>query len=84
MECRSCLDDFSGLIVADTSVAINLQASQFAHPVLAAVPNRFAIPHEMERELRHDAAWHQSASRSYTSERLMRLEHRLWNCRAFG
>jgi len=51
MECRSCLNDPAALIVADASVAINLNATGFAAPILDALPNRFAVVEEVALEL---------------------------------
>lgn len=51
MECQSCLNDPAALIVADTSVAINLNATGFAAPILDALPNRFALVEEVVLEL---------------------------------
>lgn len=51
MECRSCLNDPTALVVADASVAINLNATGFAEPILDALPNRFAVVQEVALEL---------------------------------
>ena len=54
MECRSCLNDPTVLIVADTSVAINLCASGFSETILSALPNRVVVTNEVRRELEID------------------------------
>ncbi len=51
MECQSSLNDPTTLIVADTSVAINLNATGFAASILEALPNRFAVVEEVALEL---------------------------------
>ena len=52
MECRSCLNETTSLVVADTSVAINLNATGFSGTILDALPNQFAIVEEVAVELR--------------------------------
>lgn len=51
MECLSCLNDPAAVLVADASVAINLNATGFAEPILDALPNRFAVVAEVMLEL---------------------------------
>ena len=51
MECQSCLNDPTALVVADASVAINLNATGFAESILDALPNRFAVVEEVALEL---------------------------------
>jgi len=51
MECLSCLNDPAALLVADASVAINLNATGFAEPILEALPNRFAVVEDVAFEL---------------------------------
>lgn len=51
MECQSSLNDPTTLIVADTSVAINLNATGFAASILEALPTRFAVVEEVALEL---------------------------------
>ena len=52
MECRSCLNDSTALVVADASVAINLNATDFAASILDALPNRFAVVEAVVLELK--------------------------------
>ena len=52
MECRSCLNDPTSLVVADASVVINLNATGFAVSILDAMPNRFAVVEEVVLELK--------------------------------
>lgn len=49
--CRSCLSNPTALIVADTSVAINLNASRFSAQILDALPNRFLVTEQVLQEL---------------------------------
>lgn len=51
MECQSSLNDSTSLVVADASVAINLNATGFAASILEALPNRFAVVKEVALEL---------------------------------
>lgn len=51
MECRSCLNDPTAVIVADTSVAINLNATGYFEAILDALPNRMVIVEEVVLEL---------------------------------
>ena len=51
MECRSWLNDPAVLIVADTSIAINLNATGCFGTILSALPNRFAIVEQVALEL---------------------------------
>ena len=51
MECHSCLNDPTALVVADASVAINLNATGCAASILEALPNRFAVVEEVALEL---------------------------------
>ena len=51
MECRSWLDDPTILIVADTSVVINLNATGCSGTILGALPNRFAVVGQVALEL---------------------------------
>ena len=51
MVCPSCLNDPTVPVVADTSVAINLNATGFAQTILDALPNSFVIVEEVAIEL---------------------------------
>lgn len=51
---QSCLDDPTVAVVADTSILINLNASGYAPAILEALPNRFLVVSEVERELPED------------------------------
>lgn len=51
MERRSCVTDPSGLLVADTSVIINLNASRCAKDLLDALPNQVLVVEEVSQEL---------------------------------
>ena len=51
MECQSSLNDPTTLVVADASVAINLNATGLAASILEALPNRFAVVEEVALEL---------------------------------
>lgn len=51
MDCRSCLNDPTVLIVADASVAINLNATRHSEEILVALPNRFVVVEEVALEL---------------------------------
>lgn len=51
MECQSSLDDPTALVVADTSVMINLHATGFAEAILDALPNQVAVVQEVALEL---------------------------------
>jgi len=51
MNCQSCLDDTSALIVIDASVVINLIASGFFSEILTALPNRVVIVEEVKFEI---------------------------------
>ena len=51
---QSCLDDLTVPVVADTSIVINLNASGYAPAILEALPNRFLVVSEVERELPED------------------------------
>ena len=51
MKSRSCLNDPTAPIVADTSVAINLNATRCSDAILGALPNRFVMPKEVALEL---------------------------------
>ena len=53
MECQSCLNDPTALVVADASVAINLNATGFAEAILDALPNRFAVVEEVALEIEY-------------------------------
>ncbi len=68
---QSCLRDRTGSVIADTSVVINLNATQCAETILDALPNPFLVVTEVMLELesglqtgRNDAAaldgWHAS------------------------
>ena len=68
---QSCLRDRTVPVIADTSVVINLNATQCAETILAALPNPFLVVSEVVLELesglqtgRNDAAaldaWHTS------------------------
>ena len=54
MECQSCLNDPTAFIVADTSVAINLNATGYADAILDALPNQFVVLDEVSVELEED------------------------------
>ena len=54
MICRSCLNDPTTLVVADTSVAISLNATGFPEAILNALPNRFVVTEEVALELEVD------------------------------
>ena len=51
---QSCLDDLTVPVVADTSIVINLNASGYAPAILEALPNRFLVVSEVEREFPED------------------------------
>ena len=51
MVCPSCLNDPAAVIVADTSVVINLNATGFAQEILNALPNSFVVVEEVVIEL---------------------------------
>lgn len=51
MECQSWLTDPTVLVVADTSVAINLNATGCSEIILGALPNRFAVVEQVALEL---------------------------------
>ena len=51
MQSLSCLTDPSGLLVADTSIIINLNASRSAEAILDALPNRVLVVEEVAHEL---------------------------------
>ena len=51
MECQSSLNDPTTLVVADTSVAINLNATGFVASILEALPNRIAVVEAVALEL---------------------------------
>lgn len=53
MECQSCLNDPTALVVADASVVINLNATGFAESILDALPNRFAVVEEVALEIEY-------------------------------
>ena len=61
MECRSCLNNPTARIVADASVAINLNATGFSETILSALPNSVAVTKEVRLELeidhRHDSGY---------------------------
>ena len=52
MNCRSCLDNRTASVVADTSVIINLNATGRAEAILRALPNRLVVVEEVLLELR--------------------------------
>ena len=52
MEYRSCLNNLTTSVVSDTSVAINLIATEFAVSILEALPNRFVVVEEVVLELK--------------------------------
>ena len=54
MERQSCLNDLSVPVVADTSVVINLNATEYAEAILNALPNRFLVVSEVRLELEED------------------------------
>ena len=54
MECRSCLNDPTADVVADASVAINLNATGFSEAILGALPNRLVVTNEVRLELEVD------------------------------
>ena len=51
MECQSWLNDPTVLVVADTSVAINLNATGCSETILDALPNRLVVPKQVALEL---------------------------------
>ena len=51
MICRSCLNDPTTLVVADTSVTISLNATGFPEAILNALPNRVVVTEEVALEL---------------------------------
>ena len=59
MNCRSCLDDLTTSVVADTSVIINLNATGCAEAILRALPHRLFVVEEVLLELREgrQAGW---------------------------
>ena len=54
MEHQSCLNDLTVPVVADTSVVINLHATQYSEAILDALPNRFLVVSEVRLELEED------------------------------
>ena len=54
MERQSCLNDLTVPVVADTSVVINLNATEYAEAILNALPNRFLVVSEVRLELEED------------------------------
>ena len=51
MVCQSCFTDPSALLVADTSVVINLEATQVFEEILKALPNRVLVTEDVYIEL---------------------------------
>lgn len=51
MECQSCLNDSTVPVVADASVAINLNATGCPRIILNALPNRFVVVEQVVLEL---------------------------------
>ena len=51
MDSPSCLDDPKALLVADTSVIINLNASRRSEDILDILPNRIVVVEEVLHEL---------------------------------
>jgi predicted nucleic acid-binding protein len=51
MVCPSCLTDPSALLVVDTSVAINLNATRIPEEILNALPNRVLVTEDVYFEL---------------------------------
>lgn len=51
MGCRSCLDERTAPVVADTSVIINLNATGCAGAILRALPNRCVVVDDVAFEL---------------------------------
>ena len=51
MECQSWLNDPTVRVVADTSVAINLNATGCSETILNALPNRLVVPEQVALEL---------------------------------
>ena len=51
MDCRSCLDERTAAVVADTSVIINLNATGCAEAILRALPNRCLVVDDVSLEL---------------------------------
>lgn len=51
MQRLSCVADPSGLLVADTSVIINLNASRSSNEILDALPNKVLVVEEVSQEL---------------------------------
>ena len=54
MERQSCLTDLALPVVADTSVVINLTATQYSEAILNALPNRFLVVSQVTLELKED------------------------------
>ena len=54
MERQSCLNDLTVPVVADTSVVINLNATEYSEVILDALSNRFLIVSEVRLELEED------------------------------
>lgn len=54
MEHQSCLSDLAIPVAADTSVVINLNATEYAEAILGALPNPFLIVSEVRLELEED------------------------------
>ena len=54
MECQSCLNNLIVPVVADTSVVINLNATEYSEVILDALSNRFLIVSEVRLELEED------------------------------
>ena len=70
MECRSCLSDPEALLVADASVAINLNASGYSEAILDALPNPFVVVEEVVLELENGRRFGRS-----DADALMALVH---------
>ena len=51
MERQSCLTDPDSLIVADASIVINLNATEYSERILDALPNRLLVVEEVSLEL---------------------------------
>ncbi|USJ27624.1 PIN domain-containing protein [Ensifer adhaerens] len=56
MTYSSSLNNGNGFLVLDTSVLINLHASQCGHEILAALPYSFIVPHIVAGELSHETS----------------------------
>jgi len=56
MSCSSSLIDITAPLVLDTSVLINLHASNYGEQMLAAIPNDIFVPEIVAGELEHETS----------------------------